>query len=72
MLMAPMTIDFGAKHGHDLHQILTKSFHRRFIRCLIEDRDLHSHELANLKDDFAPEPEQANFVHQNQFFDFAL
>ena len=57
-----MAVYFGAKYGHDFHQISAELFHVRFFRCIVEDGDFDATKLACLEDDFASKSEQAVFV----------
>jgi len=72
MFGAPVSVDFRAKYGHDLYPVFAELLHRGLAQGLAHDSDFDTHILADLKDDFTPEPEPAVFVGEYQFPEFAL
>ena len=72
MLMASMTVNLRTEYGHNFNQILTEALHWGCIGRVVKDGDLNTEVLADLENDFTPETQQAVFMCQDEFFDFAL
>lgn len=70
--MASVSVDLGAKHGHNFDQIGAELFHYRLIRSVLEDCDFDPEEPADLEDDFTAKAQQAVFVGEDEFFNLAL
>ena len=56
--MTTVSVDFGAKYGHDFHQIGAELFHVWFVSCIIGDDYFDPIGLTNLENNFASEAEQ--------------
>lgn len=70
--MTALSVDFGAKDGHDFNQVRAELFHGGLVVIILAYGDFDSHELADLEYDFTAESEQSVFVCQDEFFDFPL
>jgi hypothetical protein len=60
--VAAVSVDFGAKDGHDFDQVGAKLLPVRFVCDFVEEVDFDATELADLEDDFTTEAEQAVLV----------